>query len=250
MNYFLLCALDIATASGSKEEQLPKIDLEPKWSFGPVQYNDQAVKLTGYPYYALWHGEKDEAASNVIVTQGQGFGGSEEAIAEVLGYMGEYFMLLVVYATCFIHHHRKNAKKEIFPLYGIATDSRIFHFIKLDNDSTFVTATLDSETDLQKAFSLLVHILKEAVTALSMQPSELSTQSDRGEAPSDPSIPAGASLRRRVDKKAHYRILRATADDEDEDSESEDVDDEDLEDDSSDDSSEDETSEDNESQDK
>ncbi|CAG8276741.1 unnamed protein product [Penicillium salamii] len=124
MNYFLLCALDIATASGSKEEQLPKIDLEPKWSFGPVQYNDQAVKLTGYPYYALWYGEKDEAASNVIVTQGQGLGGSEEAIAEVLGYMG------------FIHHHRKNAKKEIFPLYGIATDARIFHFVKLDNDST------------------------------------------------------------------------------------------------------------------
>ncbi|KAJ5373920.1 hypothetical protein N7517_005926 [Penicillium concentricum] len=133
MNNFLLFAFNIATDSRSEESRLLEIHHEPKWSFGPVRYKDQAVKLSGYPSYALWYGDEDEAAPNVVVAQS------------------------------FIYHHRKNANKENCPVYGVATDSRMFHFVRLDNDSTFVTTTLDSQVDIEKAFSLLVYVLKEAM---------------------------------------------------------------------------------------
>lgn len=96
MNYFLLCAFDLAMDSHSEERRLLEIHSEPRWSFGPVRYNGQAVKLSGCPSYALWYGDKDEAALNVIVAQSRRFSGSDEGIAEVLGYMGELIVLLLL----------------------------------------------------------------------------------------------------------------------------------------------------------
>jgi hypothetical protein len=143
LNSFLLFAFNIAMDSRSEEIRPLEIHREPRWSFGPVQYKDQAVKLSGYPSYALWYGEEDEAASNVIVTQSKRLKRSDKEIAEVLGYMGDYIvLLLVLYFSLanlvegFVNHHRKNANKAIFPVYGVATDSRTFHFVRLDNDST------------------------------------------------------------------------------------------------------------------
>ncbi|KAJ5207730.1 hypothetical protein N7449_002109 [Penicillium cf. viridicatum] len=199
MNNFLLFAFNIAMDSHSEERRLLEIHLEPRWSFGPVRYKDQAVKLSGYPSYALWYGDEDEAASNVIVAQSKRLRGSDDGIAEVLGYMG------------FVYHHRKNANKENCPAYGVATDSRTFHFVRLDNDSTFVTATLDSQVDLEKAFSLLVYVLKEAMIVLSTHPKEPSTQFDRGEGSAEPLVSARSSLRRKVDKKIQYQKLKAAA---------------------------------------
>ncbi|KAJ5854227.1 hypothetical protein N7534_006770 [Penicillium rubens] len=183
--------------SYSEKEELLEIHREPKWSFGPVRYKDQAVKLSGYPSYALWYGDEDEAALKVIVAQSKRLKRYDKGIPEVLGYIG------------FVHHHRKNANKAIFPVYGVATDSKMFHFVRLDNDSTFVTATLDSEVDLEKVFSLLVHILKEALIVQSTQPKEPSMQSNQGEGSAEPLVPAGSSLRRKVAKKTQYKKLKA-----------------------------------------
>jgi len=71
--------------------------------------------------------------------------------------------------------------------------------------------------DLEKAFSLLVYVLKEAMIVLSTQPKEPSTQSDRGEGSAEPLVPAGSSLRRKVDEKIQYQMLKAAANDSDED---------------------------------
>lgn len=141
MDHFVLLAFSLAVGSCPEDDRLPEITPEPRWSFGPVQYKDMAVKLSGYPSYALWYGDQDEAASNVIVAQDQRYRASEEGIAEVLGYLGEYAVALLM-LDCFqanlvegfIYHHRKNADKENRPLYGVATDSRVFHFVRLDTD--------------------------------------------------------------------------------------------------------------------
>ncbi|KAJ5955429.1 hypothetical protein N7501_009708 [Penicillium viridicatum] len=115
------------------------------------------------------YGDEDKAASNIIVAQNQRFRASEKGILEVLGYLDCFQANLV---KGFIYHYRKNANKENFPLYRVTTDSRVFHFVRLDNNSS---------ADLENAFSLLVYILKEAMIVLSTQPQELSTQSDRAQ---------------------------------------------------------------------
>lgn len=93
MNNFVLFAFNIAMESHSEEEQLLNIEREPRWSFGPVQYKDQVAKLSGHPSYALWYGDEDEAALNVIISESKG---PDKGITEVLGYMGEYIMLLLM----------------------------------------------------------------------------------------------------------------------------------------------------------
>jgi hypothetical protein len=90
MNIFLLFAYNTAMDSYSEKEGLLEIHREPRWSFGPVRYKDQAVKLSGYPSYALWYGDEDEAALNVIVAQSKRLERYDKVIPEVLGYMGEY----------------------------------------------------------------------------------------------------------------------------------------------------------------
>ncbi|KAJ5520279.1 hypothetical protein N7463_000732 [Penicillium fimorum] len=174
MNNFLLFAFNITTDSRSEESRLLEIHHEPKW-------------LSEYPCYALWYGDEDEVASSVVVAQSKRLRGSGEGIAEVLGYMGEYVVLLLLLycslanlAEGFVYHHRKNANKENCP---------------------FVTATLDCQVDLEKAFSLLVYVLKETMMVPLTQPKEPSTQSDRGEGSGEPHVPAGSSLRRKLDKK-------------------------------------------------
>jgi hypothetical protein len=87
--------------------------------------------------------------------------------------------------------------------------------------------------DQEKAFSLLVYILKEAMIVQSTQLKEPSTQIDRDEGSAKPLVPTGSSLRRKVDKKIQFRMLKAAANDLDEDFEYEDIDDEDLEDETS-----------------
>ncbi|KAJ5139030.1 uncharacterized protein N7515_003878, partial [Penicillium bovifimosum] len=195
----------------------------------------EAVKLSGYPSYALWYGDEEEAASNVIVAQNQRFRASEKGILflEVLGYLGEYAISRII-LDCFqanlvegfIYHHRKNANKENCPLYGVATDSRVFHFVRLDDESSFVTSTLDSQADLEKAFSLLVYVLKEAMIVPSTRPQEPSTQSDRAQQSAESLIPAGSSLRRKLDRRIHYQRLKEAANDSDEPLEFDSIDDE------------------------
>lgn len=141
MNHFLLFAFNTAMDTYSEEKRLLEIHCEPRWSFGPVRYKDQAVKLSGYPSYALWYGNEDEAALNVIVAQNTRFKRHDKGIPEVLGYMGEYNVPLMKCSLTdlvegFVHHHRKNANKLNSPVYGVATDSKTFHFVRLDNDST------------------------------------------------------------------------------------------------------------------
>ncbi|KAJ5347191.1 uncharacterized protein N7506_000444 [Penicillium brevicompactum] len=140
-------------------------------------------------------------ALNVMVAQDERFGESDKGIAEVLGYLANL-------VKAFVYHHRKNAKKENCPLYGIATDSTTFHFVRLDNDSTYVTTTLDSRVDLEKTFGLLVHVLKEASAVSSTQPTASFTQPDQGEGSTEPLVPTESSLRRKVDKRMQYERLK------------------------------------------
>lgn len=238
VNYFLLYALTEAMDSQTGERQPLELHDEDKWSFGPVQYKDMAVTLSGHPSYAMWNGDEDEAASNVILVRGRMRGEPEECIAEVLGYMGRcttagdvFSLLFTDLVQGFIYHHRRNANKANHPLYGVATDSRTFHFVRLDNDSTvyifsisrliveydsndlqYVTATVDSRVDLEKAFSLLVRVFKEAMTVPPVL-QEPSTQSARGWRPAKSLVPIQSSLRRKVDRKAQYRRLKADGSD-------------------------------------
>jgi hypothetical protein len=159
MNNFLLFAFNTAMDSYSEKEELLEIHREPKWSFGPVRYKDQAVKLSGYQSYALWYGDEDEAALKVIVTQSKRLKRYDKGIPEVLGYIGEYNVPLLVMQCLltdlvvgFVHHHRKNANKAIFPVYGVATDSKMFHFVRLDNDSTVYLFNI---SHLMKSYMLI-----------------------------------------------------------------------------------------------
>lgn len=130
-------------------------------------------------------------------------------------------------------------------MYGVATDSRVFHFVRLDDNSSvclfnkclliegacsnaiwFVTSTLDSQADLEKAFSLLVYVLKEAMIVSSTQPQETSTQFDRAQQSAESLIPAGSSLRRKLDRRIHYQRLKEAANDWDEALEFDSIDDE------------------------
>ncbi|CAG7925141.1 unnamed protein product [Penicillium olsonii] len=205
MNNFILCAMNTAMDSCSEQEELPQLNFEPRWSFGPVQHQDQPVQLSGYPSYALCYGDKDEADVNVILAQSQRFKRDDAGISEVLGYMG------------FVYHHRKDANKANPPIYGIATDSKIFHFVRLDNDSTFLTTRVDSGLDIEQVFSYLVHIFKAAMIDQPIQPEEPSTQPSQGERSEESLVPVGSSLRRKIAKGVEYEKLKLAAIDMDKD---------------------------------
>lgn len=66
--------------------------------------------------------------------------------------------------------------------------------------------------DLEKAFSLLVQVFKEAMTVPPVL-REPSTQSARGGRPAKSLVPIQSSLRRKVDRKAQYRRLKADGSD-------------------------------------
>lgn len=93
---FIRLAFDEAMNSSSEQRGRLEIHLERRWSFGPIRYNDQVVKLSGYPSYVLWYGGEDDMALNVMVAQDERFGESDKGIAEVLGYLGKSIVLYTI----------------------------------------------------------------------------------------------------------------------------------------------------------
>ncbi|KAJ5348372.1 uncharacterized protein N7506_001625 [Penicillium brevicompactum] len=95
------------------------IQTERSYSFGPVRLRGKKAKLSTSIDYRVWYGDDEQLPVNLIVI------GMEERldeIAQCLGYMG-----------C-VHRERKQVSKQDATVYGLATDSQVFHFLKISHD--------------------------------------------------------------------------------------------------------------------
>ncbi|KAL2825326.1 hypothetical protein BDW59DRAFT_161803 [Aspergillus cavernicola] len=86
----------------------------------PWRYKGKPHLISGRVDYTLWYGSPEEAETNMVVVEAKKYGDTSTGEHQALCYMG------------MIHHARKKAGRSSTPIYGIATDSFNWQFIRLD----------------------------------------------------------------------------------------------------------------------
>ncbi|KAL3458208.1 hypothetical protein BJX64DRAFT_267012 [Aspergillus heterothallicus] len=111
------------------------------------------VEVRGRMDYCLWYGKPCEAETNLMVVEAKTLGKASEGEYQALCYMS------------MIQDARRKAKRTLTPLWGIATDSRHWEFLRLDTNGKVSAHTLRWNYDQQdEILSLLYKIAREAST--------------------------------------------------------------------------------------
>ncbi|KAL4783775.1 hypothetical protein BJX76DRAFT_357679 [Aspergillus varians] len=87
--------------------------------------------LTGKMDYALWYGRKEEAETNMVIVEAKRYGSHAVGRDQVIAYMA------------MLHHGRKKASRTNTAIYGIASDSYDWTFIRLSPQGTLSVHNLD-----------------------------------------------------------------------------------------------------------
>ncbi|OQE44596.1 hypothetical protein PENCOP_c002G02772 [Penicillium coprophilum] len=77
--------------SPMNEANIP-IQTERHWVL-PIRFEKQDMNLVGKPDYAVWYGNANDTAVNVVVVEAKGMGNAGQGMIQCLAYMGEYFLL-------------------------------------------------------------------------------------------------------------------------------------------------------------
>ncbi|KKZ68314.1 hypothetical protein EMCG_05989 [[Emmonsia] crescens] len=98
------------------------LQFETKLSF-PVEVHGQTKLLVGKADYALWYNTEEDMGTNLLVVEAKKKFFAYSAIPQLIAYMG------------IVHQQRKLAGRRNAVVYGIASDSYEFRFLRLDNNS-------------------------------------------------------------------------------------------------------------------
>ncbi|KAJ5893575.1 hypothetical protein N7495_005266 [Penicillium taxi] len=149
LNYLLVFAYNYTT-SHSNQKNL-QLQVETQWSYGPVTFEGVRYNMGGKPAYCLCYGQKEDVAVGVVIVEVKQAESASSGLAQTLAYMG-----------C-VHQYRKKAGKVDTTVYGIATDTTNFIFLKINNNSEWsqhwVTARLN---DFEQVVGILVFFFREA----------------------------------------------------------------------------------------
>ncbi|KXG52772.1 uncharacterized protein PGRI_080280 [Penicillium griseofulvum] len=88
-----------------------------------LEWNKKDYRLVGQPDYAVWYGEIEETALNVVVAEAKKRHMTGTCLIQCLGYMGV------------VHRTRKASGKENCTVYGMASDDQTFIFLKINEKS-------------------------------------------------------------------------------------------------------------------
>ncbi|PYH66996.1 uncharacterized protein BO88DRAFT_427590 [Aspergillus vadensis CBS 113365] len=97
-------------------------DMKMEWNFP----NKQRWLVTGRTDYSLWYGEPGQMEANLVVCK-----------AKRKGVIGMEQTLIYM---AMLHQARRAAGRHDTAIYGVATDSNIWEFIRLGNDSKYSVA--------------------------------------------------------------------------------------------------------------
>ncbi|KAJ9265274.1 hypothetical protein DTO195F2_1886 [Paecilomyces variotii] len=113
----------------------------------PVMHKNREIILNGRADYSLWYETVDEPESNMVVVEAKAHEGDRTGEWQTLTYMA------------IIHSARKKAGRSDTTIYGVATDSHRFIFMRLDNNSKW--SKLETTWDTPEgAITVISHLHK------------------------------------------------------------------------------------------
>ncbi|KAJ5106188.1 hypothetical protein N7456_002863 [Penicillium angulare] len=168
INMLLVYAHDAVVSSNSPGARSICIQTEKTWSY-PFIHQNKRYKLVGKPDYAVWYGEIEEIALNVVICEAKRFGHTSSGFSQCLAYMG------------IVHRLRKDAEKSHCAVYGVVSDAEDFVCMKINNNSEWSDFRLHSALDARNGnhdvlLGLLVHFMKKAALLSPVHSKELSGQ--------------------------------------------------------------------------
>lgn len=101
LDILLVYAHDIAMSENPARRHAISVQTEKHWAYGPVKWNKKDYRLVRKPDYAVWYGEVEETALNVVVVEAKKRHMAGTGLIQCLGYMGEY-LALELYFCCWV----------------------------------------------------------------------------------------------------------------------------------------------------
>ncbi|KAJ5173439.1 hypothetical protein N7492_006032 [Penicillium capsulatum] len=140
---------------------------ESTWSYGPAKDRGTKCNLSGKPDYAIWYGEVEGTAVNVVVVEAKKSGDSSRGVAQCLGYMGEFEIAYVLWLKSnslegMVHRLRKDEHRQDCTVYGMSADDENFWFLKINSNSQWLERVEHARDDgYEQVFGLLVYFLRK-----------------------------------------------------------------------------------------
>ncbi|KAL3485647.1 hypothetical protein BJX62DRAFT_242728 [Aspergillus germanicus] len=109
------------------------------------------TEIKGRMDFALWYGNREDLETNMVVVEAKRLHDAGQGVPQAIIYMA------------ILHKARKQAGRTNSPIYGIATDSWDWHFLRLDPISGVVsTHFVNWHTDPIEVISLIHKIIDQA----------------------------------------------------------------------------------------
>ncbi|KAJ5401085.1 hypothetical protein N7465_011574 [Penicillium sp. CMV-2018d] len=144
----LVYAHDIATSRQPDAGQNIGIQTERHWVFEPVKY-EKKFALVGKPDYAVWHGNVDDIAVNIIVVEAKSQDSASKGVPECITYM----------------------------VHGVTADAHFFYFLKIDEKSRWCVVPVTAVAGkFDHVLGMLVYLLRKAREASATHSKESSAQ--------------------------------------------------------------------------
>ena len=93
VDMLLVYAHDIVSLRNSTAARSLCLQAESQWGYGPVERDNQRYRLVGKPDYALWYGEIEETAVNVVIVEAKRRHYASTGLPQCLAYMGTYLII-------------------------------------------------------------------------------------------------------------------------------------------------------------
>ncbi|KAL2851633.1 hypothetical protein BJY01DRAFT_244966 [Aspergillus pseudoustus] len=128
-----------------------------------VTYKNKTTLVRGRMDYALWYGNRDEAETNMVVVEAKRKGSYGEGLHQALAYIG------------IIRSARKEAGRKNTTIWGIATDSWSWTFIRVDPHGQVLTQAYSWVEG--ESIEIISHLHKKMQHAACLSPAQSNTLS-------------------------------------------------------------------------
>ncbi|KAJ5535389.1 hypothetical protein N7527_001643 [Penicillium freii] len=166
LDLLLVYAHDIATFRQPNAGQNIGIQTERHWVFEPVEYDKKKFTLVGKPDYAVWYGNVNDTAVNIVIVEAKSQNSASKGVPQCLAYMG------------MVHRLRQREKKKNCTVYGVTADAQFFIFLKIDEKSRWSAVSVTAVAGkFDHVLGMLVYLLRKASEASPIHSKESSAQS-------------------------------------------------------------------------
>ncbi|OJJ63451.1 hypothetical protein ASPSYDRAFT_234953 [Aspergillus sydowii CBS 593.65] len=120
---------------------------------------EKMTKIQGRVDFALWYGSREDVETNMVVVEAKRLDEADLGVPQAIIYMA-----------------RKQAGRTNWPIYGIATDSWDWHFLRLDPNGVVSKHFMDWRRDPIEVVSWIHKIMDQAACLTPVSSQTLSRQ--------------------------------------------------------------------------